>query len=178
MTSVIVQLIRPKNKKHDCGAEVDREGDQLLERIEADQRVVDDHYKDREQNHAKGRAEVAAVDGSDSDPHNRPGFAVSAVFARHNESVQLILKREQRNREKQQERHKDVERLLACPKQQQRPNHTPDQACRKQHHHPFPLADEIAALGECSAEVSRTQCNRVRYIRGQRWQFRRNERWK
>jgi hypothetical protein len=100
------------------------------------------------------------------------------MFARHHESVQLILKREQRNREKQQEWHKDVERLLACPKQQQRPNHTPDQACRKQHHHPAPLADEIAALGERFAEVSRAQRNSVRDIRSHRRQPRRNERWK
>jgi len=74
--------------------------------------------------------------------------------------------------------HKDVERLLACPKQQQRPNHTSDQACRKQHHHPAPLADEIAALGERPAEVSRTQCNGVRDIRDHRRQPRCDKRWK
>jgi hypothetical protein len=40
------------------------------------------------------------------------------MFARHRESLQLVLKREQRHREEQQERHKDIERLLARPKQQ------------------------------------------------------------
>jgi hypothetical protein len=100
------------------------------------------------------------------------------MFVRHDESVQLILKCEQRDREKQQERHKDIERLLACPKQQERPNHTSDQACRKQHHHAVPLAHEIAPLCERSAEVSRAQRNGVRYISGHRWQSRRDERWK
>jgi len=100
------------------------------------------------------------------------------MFARHRESLQLVLKREQPHRKKQQERHKDIERPFTRPKQQQPSNHTSDQACRKQHHHATPLANKIAPLRECSAKVSRAQCNGVRYISGHRWQPRRDERWK
>jgi len=47
------------------------------------------------------------------------------MFARHHESLQLILKREQRHCEKQQERHKDIERFSPVQSSRRAPTTPP-----------------------------------------------------
>ena len=155
-----------EDREHHDRDQADHGGQDVLERVDAVQRFVEDQGERRDIHDAERRAEVTAIDRPDeghglqrdvpAPRRQRPRMA--------DQTAQPLLERERRGRTQHQERHDQLERLRRREQQQRASEDAAGEAGRHDRPQSPALPGEIRATADDAGDVAGEDGDGVRDV--------------